>query len=194
MAAEIFYAEDGEIYIVPYGSESAFESGATGSAILDRYKYSDYVTEIAVSGGGRETETIYTFGKTSLNQQNQIQRELPQEMYETSLTAIVRDYKFNEMVNGTGSTASGVTTVVGAATRPDLTIYYRFSDIDEPGDENNHGTQLQIKFSQATGTSTEMSADSEGMLEETTGFQILATNYEKKYAEDTASGSIWDWR
>jgi len=178
MAAEIFYAEDGEIYICPHGSNIDASIQAR-----NRYKYSDYVTEISVSGGGRDIEQIQLFGKTS-GQQNSIQRELPQEVYETSITAIVKDYKFNEMVNGTGSTSSGVTTVSGASTRPNVDIYYRFDD----------GTsQLQVKFANATAISTEMSADAEGYLEETTGFKCLAKDYEKKYSADRTAGSVFPY-
>lgn len=185
MAAEIFYAEDGEIYICPEGSAVAFEASNYGDAIRTRYQYSDYVTEISVTAGGRDTEQILLFGQTAASQQNSIVRELPQEQYETSITAIMRDYKFNEMVAGTGTTSGGVTTVTGAGTRAQVTIYYRYDD---------GTTQLEIKFDDAFGVSNEMGSTAEEYLEETTGFKCLAKDYQKKYAADRTVGSIWDWR
>jgi hypothetical protein len=188
MAAEIFYAEDGEIYICPIGTDLDAAGAATGARL--RYKYSDYVTEIAVSAGGRDIETIYTFGKTS-GAQNTMSRELPQEDYETTVTAIVRDAGFNEMVAGTGSNytakttpTAGVITVSGATTRSQRDIYYRYDD----------GTsQIQIKFANAYGVSNEMSSDAEGYLEETTGFKCNASDYQKKYSADRTVGSCFAW-
>jgi len=177
-AAEIFYAEDGEIYIAPAGSNIDGSDDARA-----RYKYSDYVTEISVSGGERDIERIFLFGKTS-GQQNQLTRELPQEVFETSVTAVVKDENFNEMVNGTGTTAGGITTVVGAATRPAKDVYFRYDD----------GTsQLEIKFASAYGVSTEMSSDAEGYLEETTGFKCLAKDFRKKYSADRTVGSVFPY-
>lgn len=177
MAAEIFYADQGEIYICPTGSN------LDASAISrTRYQYSDYVTEIAVSGGARDTEQIMLFGQTTGGQQNSITREMPQEEYETSITAVVRDHNFNEMVNGTGTTVAGVTTVTGGSTRAAVDIYYRFDD----------GTsQLEIRFADALGISSEMSSDADGYLEETTGFNCLARQFRKRYAADRTVGSVF---
>jgi len=168
MAAEIFYAEDGEIYVC-----------TTGSSPSSSTQYSDYLTEISVSGGERGTEQILLLGQTS-NQQNSITRENPQEQYETSLTAIARDHSFQAMVNGDTSGGGDIKTVKGARDRTARDIYYRFDD----------GTsQIEIKFESAYGISTELSVDAEGYLEETINFNCLAKNYQYKYVADKSGGS-----
>lgn len=129
------------------------------------------VTEYSRSGGGRDTDSVATYGG------HYIDKEMPQEQVEVSITAIANDITFSEAVNGVNVTTttevSGKTiqTSTGGQTRSPKTIVV---DSEDPLLTTNHMMWITRNVK---GTALETSAGAKDYYEESVTFKCKPTEF-----------------
>lgn len=239
MTAEIYYAEDGEVWTGRYHEEDA--SGTTGTDITTGYapepisdpdgtvgpndvsvwvdgvedtvtgvsgttvsittsltgsetvivKYADWVqkrsaqvTNIEVTGGTRDTETIRTFHA------NSILREKPMEQIESTVTAVSDNLDWAYMWLGTPVEGSPITptypiTVAGDQTKDKWVVVYDYKKMS--GTQEN---ELRFVFKDAVCTEAPTSNASDGYLEEKATFKVKPVDFLKQETNDTTASPL----
>ena len=124
-----------------------------GSVFVNGTLLSTRVTNVEMRGGGRDAETIRTFGRGTLH------AEKPQENFETTITAIVSGLEFARNVFGVGSTTLAGELLSGDSIRPKINVVYTWHD---PTDST--GPNLRLRYASGFGTSVEMSQGADGHL------------------------------
>lgn len=146
------------------------QQSGTG-AVAEAHERSAQIKEISQSGGARAFEVIRTLND------NEVTRELEQEMMEVELSVLHTDPRLFEAVAG-GS---------DAVTRYDAGSYPMIVAGDD--DRIPHRVWIEASgaaaddwkarmlWNDAFGVSSELSVDAEGYMEETTRFSCLAEDY-----------------
>ncbi|HEX69581.1 MAG TPA: hypothetical protein ENG10_04735 [Candidatus Bathyarchaeota archaeon] len=177
MAVRIWYGTEADVYVQPKGSGAPFQS---------QHRVTCQITELSISGGDRDTETIHVLGEElSTNPCVSIQKELPQEEFEVELTLIKTDAETAKWVLGGTDTTEPI-EVVGAGPRVPHRIIIDMKKTPAGGTEHN----LRITFTDAYGVTIEKSVDAEGHIEETITFKCSAANYKEEYTSDTSTAPL----
>lgn len=151
-----------------------------GSVSVNGALFSTRVTNIEIRGGGREIEQIRTFGNSALLV------ERPQEMVETSITAVVSGMTLSQLVYGNGSTTAGGILVSGDGLRSRVNVVYTWTDPTAV----TTGPSLRIALFSGFGTSSEMTLGTDNQLEETFTFKTLPNLVRREFSSGPASSLV----
>jgi len=239
MTAEIFYAEEGEVWTGRYHEEDV--SGGTSTALTVAHapepisnpdgtvgpndvsvwingvedvvtsvsgttvnisttpvatdtvivKYTDWVqkrsaqvTNIEVTGGTRDTETIRTFHA------NSILKEKPMEQIESTITAISNNLDWAYMWLGHSTEGSPITptypiTVVGDQTKDKWVVVYDYKKTVGALEE-----EMRIVFKDAVCTEAPVSNAADGYIEEKATFKVKPVDFLKQNTNDTTGNPL----
>lgn len=147
-----------------------------GSVAVNGVLYSNRVTDIEIRGGMRDAEQLITFGGNALLAQR------PQQVMETSITAIVSGIDFSTLVFGAGSTTTGGRLVSGMGTRTTANVVYTWSD-----PTGTTGPSLRIRLASGFGVESTMTLGTDNQLTETFTFKTLPQTYFREFSSGAAS-------
>lgn len=167
MAKELWYAQDGNIWI----SGTYLPGGSQWTAV---------VTEISITGGGRDVEGVRCFGSGT----NFYVLEKGQEMVEASITTVkLSNYLAQAIMGGSAAwNANSGTTLTGDSMRYPVNILYQFQDRF-----SNSSNGFRVKLANAYCTGKEMSLAVDGHMEETLTWKCAPENYTEEYAVNMGS-------
>lgn len=148
-----------------------------GSISVNSQLLSTRVTNIEVTGGERDAETLRTFGRGTFL------AERPQQNFETNITAIVSGLDFAQHVFGLGSATVGGRLISGDGVRTAINVVYTWAD---PTTAANQGPQLRLRFASGFGTQLTMTHDAEGELQQTFTFKSTPGNTFWEYSSGNA--------
>lgn len=151
-----------------------------GSIYVNGLLLTTRVTNIEVRGGGREVEQKRTFGNSALL------IERPEDMFETTITAITSGLQFAQLVMGAGSTTAGGVVLSGDGLRSKANIVYTWTDPTSV----TTGPSLRLAFYSGFGTTDEMTLATDSQLEETFTFKCLANMHKKEFSSGPASSLV----
>lgn len=149
-----------------------------GSVSVGGNEHQQEVREISITGGGRDAEQIRTFGNGTIFAQR------PMEAVECSLTTIMKDHKFTEMIIG-GSDASEPYSNTGDGTRYRQDVVYTWTDGTDVS-----GAQMKISMASAYAVTSEVSQATDNQLEQTVGFKCLSKDFKIEYTTDRATNAL----
>jgi hypothetical protein len=167
MAREIWYAQDGNIWI-------------SGTYLPGGSNWTAQVKEISITGGGRDIEGVRCLGSGT----NFYVFEKGAEIVEMSLTTVKQtDYLAATIMGGSQTyNANAALTLTGDSLRYPVTMLYNFHD--RFGTNNGN---INIKMANAYCTGKEMSLAVDGHLEETFTFKCAPESYQEEYALNAGS-------
>ena len=151
-----------------------------GSVAVNGILYSNRVTDITVRGGNREAEQIVTFGANALLAQR------PQDVMETTITAIVSGIDLARITWGLGSTTSKGALISGMGTRTAVNVVYTWTD---PTDTTN-GPAIRFRFASGFGTESTMTLGTDNQLTETFTFKSLPQTTYREFSSGGGAATL----
>ena len=168
MARQIWYAQDGQIWI-------------SGTYLGGGSNWTARVKEISITGGGRDVDGQRCFGSGA----NYPVYEKGQELFEASITTVRKDNYLSQMVlGGSPVDTTWPVTLTGDSLRYPVVVLYEFNDRFD-----DNGEAWRIKLGEAWCTGKEMSLNVDEHVEETFTFKCAPVEYQEEWTGDrTASG------